>query len=62
MSEYNDLCMAVRKPIPPSTKPMKRAARSLEPLKITGRRITQADIDRTVRELREARAKENLGV
>ena len=60
MSDYNDLCAAVRRPIPPKTKPMKRAI--LKPLKVTGRQITQADIDRTVRELREARAKENVGV
>lgn len=60
MSDYNDLCMAARKPIPPRTKPMKRAI--LQPLKVTGRRITQADIDRTITELREKRAKENLGL
>lgn len=60
MSDYNDLCAAARKPIPPNTKPLKRAY--LKPLKITGRQITQADIDRTITELRDKRAKENLGV
>ena len=60
MSDYNDLCMAARNPIPPRTRVMKRAI--LQPLKITGRQITQADIDRTVAELREKRAKESLGL
>jgi hypothetical protein len=60
MSDYNDLCAAARKPIPPNTRLMKRA--TLKPLKITGRQITQADIDRTLEDLRERRAKENLGL
>lgn len=60
MSEYNDLCAAVRRSIPSNTKPMKRA--TLKPLKITGRQITQADIDRTIAEIRDRQAKENLGL
>lgn len=59
--QYNELCESIRRGKTAKTKPM-RSASAPKFLKLTGRQITQADIDREVSALRDAKVKSELGI
>lgn len=62
--QYNELCGRIRETIKPKNpaNPIRRAQPPPQFLKLSGRQITQSDIDREVSALRDSKAKEELGV